>query len=74
MTEAVREASRRTAGIVDYIGEWHSHPKGHSALPSKDDLIQLYHLSQQMADDGLPAVQLIVGEGDIQVLKMSEEK
>jgi hypothetical protein len=69
LAEAVAEASRRTAGVVGYIGEWHSHPPGHSASPSRDDLVQLVHLALGMADDGLPAVQLIVGEQDLQVLQ-----
>lgn len=66
---AVQEASRRTAGIVGYVGEWHSHPRGHSASPSQDDLFQLVEISLGMHDDGLPALQLIVGEGDIRVLQ-----
>jgi len=69
LAEAVKEASARTAGMVRYIGEWHSHPPGHSASPSRDDLVQLIHLALGMADDGLPAVQLIVGENDVQVLQ-----
>jgi hypothetical protein len=69
LTDAVADASKRTAGIVGYIGEWHSHPRGHSASPSRDDLIQLIHLAMGMADDGLPGVQLIVGEHDLQVLQ-----
>lgn len=69
LAETVTEASRRTAGVVGYIGEWHSHPPGHSAAPSRDDLVQLVHLTLGMADDGLPGVQLIVGEHDLQVLQ-----
>lgn len=69
LADAVNEASRRTAGIVGYIGEWHSHPRGHTAAPSRDDFVQLVHLALGMSDDGLPAVQLIVGEGDMQVLQ-----
>src|SRR5690606_35775565 len=69
LKEAVDEAARRTAGIVGYVGEWHSHPKGHSASPSRDDSIQLIHLALGMGDDGLPGVQLIVGESDLQFLK-----
>ncbi len=69
LADAVNEASRRTAGIVDYIGEWHSHPRGHTASPSRDDFVQLVHLALGMSDDGLPAVQLIVGESDMQVLQ-----
>lgn len=69
LLKAVQEASTRTAGIVGYVGEWHSHPQGHSAKPSQDDLIQLVEISLGMHDDGLPALQLIVGEHDIQVLQ-----
>jgi integrative and conjugative element protein (TIGR02256 family) len=69
LAKAVQEVSARTAGIVGYIGEWHSHPDGHSATPSHADLIQLAELSLGMHDDGLPALQLIVGENDIQMLQ-----
>jgi integrative and conjugative element protein (TIGR02256 family) len=65
----VAEVARRTAGVVQYIGEWHSHPPGHTADPSTDDLYQLIFLSLRMAEDGLPAVSLIVGESSIQVMK-----
>lgn len=69
LVDAVNEATRRTAGVVGYVGEWHSHPRGHSAKPSGDDIIQLVHLSFGMANDGLPALQLIVGEKDIQIIQ-----
>lgn len=69
LPELVAEASRRTAGIVQYIGEWHSHPRGHSATPSSDDMYQLAYLSFGMAQDGLPAVSLIIGEQDMRVMK-----
>lgn len=69
LTKAVQDASTRTAGIVGYVGEWHSHPRGHSARPSSDDLIQLAEISMGMHGDGLPALQLIVGENDLQVMQ-----
>jgi integrative and conjugative element protein (TIGR02256 family) len=69
LQETIAEIARRTAGIVGYVGEWHSHPRGHSARPSRDDLVQLAHLAKAMADEGLPAVQLIVGENDISLLQ-----
>lgn len=69
LTAAVEEAAKRTAGIVGYLGEWHSHPRGHSAHPSQDDLLQLVYLALGMADEGLPAVSLIVGEHDIKILQ-----
>jgi hypothetical protein len=67
--KAVQDASARTAGIVGYVGEWHSHPRGHSAMPSRDDLIQLAEISLGMHEDGLPALQLIVGDNEIQILQ-----
>ena len=57
----------QTAHIVGYAGEWHSHPQGHSANASRDDIIQLVDLAVAMVEDGLPALQLIVGEGAINV-------
>ena len=68
LADAVKDAWERTAGMVNYIGEWHSHPPGHSASHSRRDLVQLIDLAVGMADDGLPAVQLIVGEHDIELL------
>lgn len=68
--QAVEEAARRTAGVVVYVGEWHSHPKGHSARPSNTDINQITSLAQSMAEDGLPVLQLIVGDGDYSIMQM----
>ncbi|RKG29813.1 ThiF family adenylyltransferase [Acinetobacter tianfuensis] len=69
LAEKIQEASDRTMGMVGYIGEWHSHPPGHSTSMSRDDIVQLTHLAQGMAEDGLPAISLIVGDDDFQVFK-----
>ncbi|WP_421955258.1 Mov34/MPN/PAD-1 family protein [Polaromonas sp.] len=70
VADAAKEAHKRTAGIVGYIGEWHSHPPGHSAEPSYDDFYQLVYLALGMSHDGLAAVSLIVGSGgELQALK-----
>jgi integrative and conjugative element protein (TIGR02256 family) len=69
LKDVVVEAARRTANIVQYIGEWHSHPSGYPARPSTDDSIQLVYLALRMAEDGLPAVQLIVGDDEVFVLQ-----
>lgn len=69
VAEIAKEAHRRTAGVVGYVGEWHSHPPGHTADPSTDDLYQLVYLALGMSHDGLPAVTVIVGEdGDLRAL------
>lgn len=67
LLEAVAEASKRTANIVRYIGEWHSHPPGHGTNPSPDDFFQLVYLAAGMAHEGLPALQLIVGDSELTV-------
>jgi integrative and conjugative element protein (TIGR02256 family) len=67
--EAVVEAGRRTAGIVGYIGEWHSHPKGYGTAPSDDDKYQLAYLTLGLAMEGLPAVMLIVGDDGLCALQ-----
>lgn len=70
LPEAVEEASRRTAGVVRYIGEWHSHPPGVPARPSGDDVFQVAHLALALDAEGVPALSMIVGEaGDVGVLK-----
>lgn len=69
LVEKIAEVSKRTAGIVGYVGEWHSHPAGYPAKPSGDDLFQLAYLTLGMADDGLPAVQIIVGEREMSILQ-----
>lgn len=58
----LQDISERTAGIVGYIGEWHSHPPRHSPWPSGDDMSLLAHCAQALAIDGVPALMLIVGE------------
>jgi Prokaryotic E2 family A/ThiF family/Prokaryotic homologs of the JAB domain len=67
LLESYSEVQRRTGNVVGYLGEWHSHPPGHSAQQSPDDLLQLFKLALGMADDGLPVIQLIVGERDLEL-------
>ncbi|MGE3844817.1 MAG: Mov34/MPN/PAD-1 family protein, partial [Vicinamibacterales bacterium] len=72
VADVANEAHRRTAAVVGYIGEWHSHPPGFGADPSSDDYDQLAYLALGLSHDGLPAVSLIVAEkGELQVLKAS---
>ena len=62
------EVRRRTAGIVDYIGEWHSHPSFTSAYPSGLDRLQIKELAEALKLDGQPAMMIIVGmNGEVSV-------
>lgn len=67
LLESYCEVQRRTGNVVGYLGEWHSHPSGHNARQSPDDLLQLFKLALGMADDGLPVIQLIVGGRDLEL-------
>lgn len=67
LTEIRDECLRRAANIVDYVGDWHSHPRGVAAPPSTTDLGLIAQLTATMAQDGLPALMLIVGESGIGV-------
>ena len=64
LQERVEEAGRRTANVVRYIGEWHSHPPKHGAGASGDDVILLAKLAAGLREEGLPALMLIIGEGE----------
>ncbi len=62
LEEKIEMAQERTANIVSYIGEWHSHPSGISTKPSEHDIRLLSYLAEILNRDGLPGVMLIVGE------------
>lgn len=65
LRRSLEDARTRSGGQVRYLGEWHSHPPGHSADPSTVDVHQIRQLSLALAIDGLPALSLIVGEGEM---------
>lgn len=62
-----KEISELTAGMLQYIGEWHSHPQGVGVLPSSLDRKLFDWLTMNMASDGLPPLMIIVGEADLGV-------
>jgi integrative and conjugative element protein (TIGR02256 family) len=65
---ALEEVAQRTANIVGYIGEWHSHPEFTSAYPSAMDRVLIKQLADALELDGQPALMIIVGNtGDVSV-------
>lgn len=52
-----------TNGMLQYVGEWHSHPDGATVKPSRYDQRQMSWLGQIMVGGGRPGVVAIVGEG-----------
>ncbi len=65
---ALVEVARRTANIVGYIGEWHSHSEFTSAYPSSLDRALIKELADALELDGQPALMIIVGRtGEVSV-------
>jgi integrative and conjugative element protein (TIGR02256 family) len=64
LSARVTEVTQKTAGQLEYVGEWHSHPDRCSCDPSMDDLTVFTWLTDHMAVAGLPALMAIVGQGD----------
>ncbi len=64
LRHAVEALEERTHGMLEYIGEWHSHPRGARTAASYDDLKVFAWLTELMQADGLPAVMMIVGDHD----------
>lgn len=62
LKRSIEMAQARSGNQVRYIGEWHSHPTGASAEPSRIDVGQIVQLSLMTDIDGLPAISLIVAE------------
>lgn len=60
--DILENCHERTAGVVTYVGDWHSHPKGCAALPSHDDIAQLEFLSDSLQAEGMPALMLIISD------------
>lgn len=68
LQEVLTDVGNRTANIVGYIGEWHSHPPFSSAYPSQTDRELIARLTEMLKLDGQPALMIIIGNaGDISV-------
>lgn len=63
LRQAREEIVARTAGHLDYLGEWHSHPKGNNTDPSDADRQVFGWIREHLAGQGQPPVMLIAGEG-----------
>ncbi len=64
LASQIAELQARTGGMLEYVGEWHSHPAGASVAASRDDQTVLGWLADKMWQEGLPALMLIAGDAD----------
>ncbi len=65
LRDAVAAVDAKTGGMLEYVGEWHSHPRGATSRPSEYDRAAFDWLSELMSKDGLPSVMMIVGETEV---------
>ena len=62
LTDQLQMIDQVTGGMLQYVGEWHTHPDGYSTNPSEDDQKVFSWLAEHMAAEGLPPVMAIVGQ------------
>lgn len=62
LRERVEAVQERTGTILQYVGEWHSHPDGYSCRTSSDDEKAFAWLTRLMAPEDYPGIMLIEGE------------
>lgn len=65
LSDLVADAEIATLGQIGYAGEWHSHPRGCPATPSRDDLKAYTWLCEHMNAEALPGLMLIVTDRKI---------
>ena len=60
LAQNVATLTQKVHGMLEYAGEWHSHPDGVGTARSIDDLKVFAWLESLMQSDGRPAVMVIV--------------
>lgn len=68
LSESLSAYRARCGEMLEYLGEWHSHPPGCPPTPSRMDIFGHAELVKEMNAEGLPAVMVIVGEGEPEVV------
>ncbi|OGW13828.1 MAG: hypothetical protein A3G93_02095 [Nitrospinae bacterium RIFCSPLOWO2_12_FULL_45_22] len=58
----MNEIHQITLGMLEYVGEWHSHPDDCGCWPSEDDRKAFMWLAENMIADGFPPLMLITGD------------
>jgi hypothetical protein len=53
-----------SAGVLNYLGEWHSHINGVKARPSRDDEVVYGHIARHIGPTGAPYFITICGEDE----------
>jgi hypothetical protein len=59
---AVNRAVETSLHQLSYVGEWHSHPRRSSPLPSGIDIAQIVWLGNELEHEGLPGLMAIAAD------------
>ena len=62
LSALVDSAVAKSMHQLRYVGEWHSHPRRASAMPSGIDLMQIAWLGREMEIEGLPGLMAIAAD------------
>lgn len=65
LTHHVQRINTITGGNLAYVGEWHSHPRGHQCTPSTTDRQALQQLAAMRSIDDLPALMAIITDSEV---------
>jgi hypothetical protein len=61
----VEEIIRRSAGVLSYVGEWHSHPRRAETRPSDDDETLFAKLHERVGPTAKPYCMAIIGDAGL---------
>jgi len=74
LEDVMNDVIKQSDGQLRYIGEWHSHPDGVAASPSKDDENVFQYLSNCFDISGEPYCMAIINNKDVFLRTGSEGK
>ena len=64
---SLKAIEQATAANLGYVGEWHTHPPGHSSQASSDDALLMSWIGNDVQFSDLPALMMIGGDNEIRI-------
>lgn len=64
---SLKAIEQATAANLSYVGEWHTHPPGHSSQASSDDALLMRWIGTDVQFSDLPALMMIGGDNEIRI-------
>ncbi len=66
--QKLEKLAARVDGQLRYVGEWHTHPDGHSSAASNTDRSAFAELTERMKRAGYPETYLVVAENELSAI------